>query len=284
MYMLKNLNKNASILMLSTLIMGAAKAAPSTPLCASAEIIHQPSLFSFPVTKIAQGVNFDDEFLYRRPHYNTCPPYCERYGTWVQAYWGHLHQGESECDITPDPCHREHHHNVPRTGYGANGRGLMIGVDRRFDPHFKAGFAYAYSTEKANTNVGGSLKINSQQGLIFGRYQYCSIYCDGIASFALNIYRQNDDASTDLVDDFTGWQFNGKLETGYQYHRACGSYLYHATPHFLFNYGHLSTHAYQRDNGLSVHNEPVDAAQLGVGVYLLTIIVLVSCCTLTSAL
>lgn len=227
--------------------------------CAMNEIIRQPSLFSFPVSKMAQNVEFEADILSKRRHYNTCPPVCERYGTWVQGYIGHLSQGEGDCH---------------QTAYNANGRGIMLGVDRRWNCNFRGGFAYAYSTENAGTDnsLESSVKINSQQGVIFGRYQLCDIYYSAVASFALNSYNQSPNIIDNNIDNntdyFTGWQFDGRLEAGYDYKRVCGSYIYHITPYGLFNYGHLSTHAYQRDNGLSVHNEPVDMAQLGVGLLL----------------
>ena len=274
MNMIKKLNIKISIILIvffsNTII---SFQADSAPICSLTQTTRQPSLFSFPVTKMTQSVDFEADVLSRRRHYNTCPLVCERYGTWAQAFFGHVNQGSQGCE-PPDTCDPNPQICSLQPAYDASGRGLIIGVDRRWNPNFRGGFAYAFSREKATSGsesesvLENSLQINSQQGLIYGRYQLCDIYCSATASFALNLYKQNQDVSLDEIDDFTGWQFNGKLEAGYQFNRACGSFIYHATPYALFNYGHLSTHAYQRDNGMSVHNEPVDSAQLGVGLLL----------------
>lgn len=257
--MIKN-TRNLKLKLISSLFISGvsitgAQAAPFD-ICPLSQSFLQPSLFSFSATKMTESIEFEADILSRRGHYITCPLTCERYGTWIQGFSGSLRQSYDECRYIP--------------AYNAKGQGLIIGVDRRWNSNFKGGFAYAFSKENAYVDTGfdNQLQINSQQGFIFGRYRICDIYYSGVASFALNTYKQNPDFSFDEIDYFTGWQFNGRLEAGYDFHRACGSFIYHATPYGFFNYGHLSTDAYEKNNGLSVQNEPVDMAQLGVGLLL----------------
>jgi len=135
------------------------------------------------------------------------------------------------------------------------------------------GFAYAYSHQ--NLNASDSLNNNfdtqSYQAIVYGRYTMCDLYYSVIGSFALNYYdqAQNNNLMFESSSAFTGWQFNGKLEIGYDF---CRNYSwirnFHIAPHVLATYAHLRTHAYQMADGLNVQNEPLDDTQLGVGLLL----------------
>lgn len=249
---MKNKSIKWTIVCISSLLMSAQVKAAPCPLVDS-----EPPLFSFSVDQIAKNIDFDDNVLFRKRHYKTCPPIGERYGTWVEGFIGHLQQDAEDRN---------------GIGYGAHGRGLVIGVDRRWCPNFRAGFAYAFS--KANghtdpfveTDLENSLNINSQQGLVFARYQICDIYYSGTASFALNVYSQDRNSGLEDKSRFTGWQFNGKVEAGYEFNRKCYGMLYHLMPYVNFDYRHLSTHAHQDIDGFSFETEPLDYANLGLGV------------------
>lgn len=231
-------------------------------------ICNQISLFSFPVTQIAQNIDFDAYILASRRNYKKTYylPYVagddekcyqrknKQYGIWVEGFGAHVTQ--NNLDLV--------------SGYDGYGRGLVIGLERNFDHKLRLGFAYAYSQEHLNAQdlSTNTFDMSSYQGLVYGRYQMCDIYYSAVASFALNRYDQGHDILLDNPSHFTGWQFNGKFEAGYDFCRRYCAIRFHAVPHVMATYGHVRTHAYQMPSGLNVQNEPLDDAKLGLGLLL----------------
>ncbi len=231
-------------------------------------ICNQISLFSIPVNQIAKNIDFDSYILANRRKYEKTSylPYIagddekcyqrrnKQYGIWVEGFGAHVSQDNRDL----------------ASGYNGYGQGLVIGLERNFDHKLRLGFAYAYSQEHLHDQdlSTNAFDMKSNQALVYGRYQTCDIYYSAVASFALNRYAQGNDLLLDNSSYFTGWQFNGKLEAGYDFCRRYCSLRYHIVPHVMATYGHVRTHAYQMPNGLNVQNEPLDDAQLGLGVLL----------------
>lgn len=244
-----------------------ATAIPSCSLACVNGICNQISLFSIPAKQIAQNIDFDANILARRNCYQKTYylPYVagddercyqrknKQYGIWVEGFGARLNQDSHDLI----------------SGYNGYGRGLVLGLERNFNHKLRLGFAFAYSQEHLNSDLAtNTFDMNSHQGVLYGRYQICDIYYSAVAAFALNRYAQGHDILLDDPSHFTGWQFNGKLEAGYDFCRAYYENRFHIVPHVMVTYGHVRTHAYQEPSGLNVQNEPLDDANLGVGLLL----------------
>lgn len=172
-------------------------------------------------------------------------------------------------------------------GYHVKGSGVALGSDMGLNPNVMLGWGLAYTRVNSDTRqLCWHLKTNSYQAFVYGRSNlFCGWYLDAALGLATNHHYLDRSILVPTADvansSFSGWQFNGYAETGYEFSRygflkfLCNdrwNKLFFV-PYLAVNYSNLITDSYHEcvslpsssAVALSVHYDPIQEMKLGPG-------------------